>query len=320
MGKKISGAQKRKKKKEKEELAAEMERLKLGPTPLWTGLVLHHKDIFVSHVLPKLNRADRWFFSEVSRESFDVLKYAGVNVSKLNWGIYECSSISTLELVWNNMPWGEKDTRGRVMDQAWFCKQVAQTNKLEFLKWAREVKHCEWDEWAIETAAAICNLEMLKYCFSNGCPYDEKESCKQAAWKGHLDCVRFLVDKVKPSRDTEEEAAMQAACGGHVDILKYFVEERKISDDLKLDCVGNATASATAYGRLDCLKYFVEEAKAPLDNWQYIAYARYREQTDCLNYLLEKGSPEPSDEEYARFVKAEQHWKELSHTHTHTFF
>ena len=28
-----------------------MERLKLGPTKIWTGLVLHHKDVFVSHVL-----------------------------------------------------------------------------------------------------------------------------------------------------------------------------------------------------------------------------------------------------------------------------
>ena len=56
MGKQLSGAQKRKKKREKEELAAEMERLKLGPTKIWTGLVLHHKDVFVSHVLSKLNR------------------------------------------------------------------------------------------------------------------------------------------------------------------------------------------------------------------------------------------------------------------------
>ena len=47
----VSGAQKRKKKREKEKLAAETERLKLGPTKLWTGLVLHHKDVFVSHVL-----------------------------------------------------------------------------------------------------------------------------------------------------------------------------------------------------------------------------------------------------------------------------
>ena len=47
--KQLSGAQKRKKKREKEDLAAEMERLKLGPSKLWTGLVLHHKDVFVSH-------------------------------------------------------------------------------------------------------------------------------------------------------------------------------------------------------------------------------------------------------------------------------
>ena len=107
-----SGAQKRKKKKEKEEaieeLAAEMERLKLGPTKLWTGLVLHHKDVFVSHVLSKLNGTDRCFFSKVNRESRGVLEYAGVDVSELRVTVYECSSISTLEWAWNNMPWGEK--------------------------------------------------------------------------------------------------------------------------------------------------------------------------------------------------------------------
>ena len=135
MGKKISGAQKRKKRKEKEKAAkeavAEMERLKLGPTKIWTGLVLHHKDVFVSHVLPKLNETDRWFFSEVNRESRGVLEYAGLNVSKLRWGVHECSSISTLEWAWNNMSWGEKFEDGTVRDQAWFCKEVAATNKLE---------------------------------------------------------------------------------------------------------------------------------------------------------------------------------------------
>ena len=101
----VSGAQKRKKKREKEKLAAETERLKLGPTPIWTGLVLHHKDIFVSHVIPKLNTTDRCFFSKVNRESRGVLKYAGVDVSELHWAAYECSSISTLEWLWDHMPW-----------------------------------------------------------------------------------------------------------------------------------------------------------------------------------------------------------------------
>ena len=95
-----------------------MERLKLGPTKIWTGLVLHHKDVFVSHVLSKLNRTDRFFFSEVNSESQDVLKYAGVDVSKLRLIVYECSSVSTLELVWNHMSWGKKVKSGRVVDQA----------------------------------------------------------------------------------------------------------------------------------------------------------------------------------------------------------
>ena len=220
---------------------AALEKLSLcssSSSPLWNGLVLHHKDVFVSHVIPKLNLMDRFFFSKVNTESRGVLEYAGVNVSGLGWGVYECSSISTLEWAWNHMAWGKKSISGRVIDQAWFCEQVAATNKLEFLKWAREVKHCEWDEWTINQAAIKGNLEMLKYCFSNGCPYDEEASCKQAAAGGHLDCLRFLFDKVEPSRDTEEEAALQAACDGHVDILKYFVEERKISDEVKSDVRG----------------------------------------------------------------------------------
>ena len=60
--KQLSGAQKRKKKKEKEDLAAEMERLKLGPTKLWTGLVTHHKDVS-SRMSSELNRTVRYFFS-----------------------------------------------------------------------------------------------------------------------------------------------------------------------------------------------------------------------------------------------------------------
>jgi len=110
---------------------------------------------------------------------------------------------------------------------------------------------------------------------------------------------------VEPSRGTEEEAAQQAAAFGRINILKYLVEERKIPDEVKRVCVYNAAK----FGRLDCLKYLVEEAKAPLDNWRYIAFARYYEHTDCVNYLLEKECPEPTDEEYDEFVKGrkEQH-------------
>jgi hypothetical protein len=104
---------------------------------------------------------------------------------------------------------------------------------------------------------------------------------------------------VEPSRGTEEFATQQAAAFGHINILKYLVEERKIPDEVKRVCVYNATG----YGRLDCLQYLVEEAKAPLNDWQHVAFARYKEHHDCVNYLLEKGCPEPTDEQYAKFVE-----------------
>ena len=281
--------------------SAALENLSLcssSSSPIWNGLVLDQKDVFVTHVLPKLNRTDRFFFSRVNRESSGVLAYARLKVSELRAMVHECTSISTMEWIWNTFPWGKKDSGGYVIDQANFCYQVALTNKLEFLKWAREVKHCEWDEWSINQAAFKGNLEMLKYCFSNECPCDEEKSCTLAAKGGHLDCLRLLFDKVKPSRETEKEVAIKAAGKGHTDIVKYLVEERKISEEVKSECVYTA---AKIDGHLNCLQYLVEEAKVPLDNWLCVACARYHEHTDCLNYLLEKGCPEPTDEQYAVF-------------------
>ena len=72
------------------EAVVDMERSKLGPTKIWTGLVVHHKDVFVSHVLSKLNTTDRRFFAKANTESRGVLEYGGVKVSGLDWGVHEC--------------------------------------------------------------------------------------------------------------------------------------------------------------------------------------------------------------------------------------
>ena len=299
---KPSGAAKRKKKKEKEDAIErkreEMERLKLGPTALWTGLVLHHKDIFASHVMPKLNGTDRYFFSEANSDGRNLLEYAGVDVSKMRWYVHECSSISTLEWCWKKMPWGKKDEHGNVKDQASFCAEVALSNKLELLKWAREVKKCEWHERTISTAAHVGNLEMLKYCFANDCPCDETTACPIAAGEGHLDCLRFLFEKVKPSREVESDATIQAAGCGHLDILKYCIEEKKITE-----CLEGCVVFASQQGELITLKYLVEEAKAPLNNVNFVSAARFREHYECENYLLERGAAEPTDQQYEDYVR-----------------
>ena len=72
-----------------------------------------------------------------------------------------------------------------------FCTRVAQTNKLELLKWAREEEKCEWDKWTINAAAYQGNLEMVKYCVANECPMNER-ACAHAAENGHLEVTQIL--------------------------------------------------------------------------------------------------------------------------------
>ena len=74
--------------------------------------------------------------------------------------------------------------------------EVAQTNKLELLKWAREEKKCEWDDKTINTAAYQGNLEMVKYCVANQCPMDGR-ACAYAAESGHLEVLKYLHEEVK---------------------------------------------------------------------------------------------------------------------------
>ena len=86
------------------------------------------------------------------------------------------SSISTLELCGSIMIVVAEYLVRRIN----FCWRVAQTNKLELLKWAREEKKCRWDKWTISVAAEQGNLEMVKYCVANECPIDEC-ACASAA-------------------------------------------------------------------------------------------------------------------------------------------
>ena len=109
--KKVSGNARRKEKEMREYVSVNGEAFleARSSSPLWNGLVLHHKDVFVSHVLPKLNRTDRLFFSKVNLESWSVLEYARVDASELSVVVHECTSISTLEWAWNDMDWGSED-------------------------------------------------------------------------------------------------------------------------------------------------------------------------------------------------------------------
>ena len=124
-------------------------------------------------------RTDLKFLYEVNTETRKLIKRSSrAGDLKETFKVREMSSISTLEFAWEHFPWGTWGRYGVRMDERHFCSdRVAQTNKLELLKWAREEKKCEWDVRTINVAAEQGNLEMVKYCVANECPIDEFGVC-----------------------------------------------------------------------------------------------------------------------------------------------
>jgi len=189
------------------------------------------------------------------------------------------SSISTLEFAWEHKSfwsrWGHPEKV--------FCWKVAQTNKLELLKWAREEKKCKWDERTIEAAPRQGNLEMVKYCVANECPIDER-ACAYAADGGHLEVLKYLHEEVKAPLNSL--TASFAAENGHLHILEYLVEREFDQYDER------ACMWAAENGHLDCLKYLHETAKWPW-NSQAVRRAHENNRIECLQYLLDNDCPLP---------------------------
>ena len=185
---------------------------------LW-DVIAKCDDVCFTHILPRLNRTDLKFLYGVNKETRALIKRSPrADDVKNAFKVSEMSSISTLEVAWENRwLWPS------YWDERIFCRKVAETNKLELLKWIREEKQCECDEWTIDAAARQGNLEMVKYCVANECPIDEG-ACAKAAQNGHLECLKYLHEEVKAP--WTYHTASYAAENGHLHILKYLFERK----------------------------------------------------------------------------------------------
>ena len=250
---------------------------------LW-GMIVKCDDICFTHVLPRLNRTDLKFLYEVNSETRALVKRSSRKGElKEKFKVKEMSSISTLEFAWEN-----KSLWPSWLNESYFCWRVAQTNKLELLKWAREEKKCKWDDRTIDAAAYRGNLEMVKYCVANECPIDES-ACANAAFNGHLEVLKYLREEVKAPWD--KRTAAWATESGHLHILEYLVE-RKFDQYNEYAC-----RNAAENGHLDCLQYLHETAKAPWDS-AAVRVARKNKHTECLQYLLDNDCPLPDGWRY----------------------
>ena len=111
----------------------------MGERDLW-GLIVKCDDICFQHILPRLNSNDVKFLYEVNTETRKLIKRSSRKKElKERFKVREMSSISTLEVAWENR-------ENKSLWPSWwreerdFCWKVARTNKLELLKWAGEEK------------------------------------------------------------------------------------------------------------------------------------------------------------------------------------
>jgi hypothetical protein len=177
------------------------------------------RDIFETHIVPKLRpRSELKFLKMAFKNARDAVERSKIKVEE-RFNISEFTSISQLEVAWDNFRWDEDEYEGT---QKWFCVKVARMNKLEYLVWLREVKNCDWDSMTIIRAARQGNLAMVKYCVDNGCPMGAV-ACEYAAKEGHLDVLKYLHENVCP---WDSWACRWAHDNNHVDCLNYLIEQK----------------------------------------------------------------------------------------------
>ena len=95
-------------------------------------------DICFTHVLPRLSATDIKFLYGVNKETRALVKRSTrAGDLKKRFKVKRCRRYRLWKLR------GRINRCGRVLvDETYFCYRVAQTNKLELLKWAREEKKC----------------------------------------------------------------------------------------------------------------------------------------------------------------------------------
>ena len=205
-------AQMRKKEKELEEVKREL--MKYAPTPLWKVVTdKKYKDIFETHILSKLDDLSFRVFREVNTESRDACRRVKDIELAETFITYTAQGNPPVEKV------HEYEIKGRY-GQPHFCHEAAETGNLELLRWFREEKNFDWNEWTINGAAGGGFLHIVKYCMKQNAPL-RSAACACAAESGHLDVLKYLHENGAP---WDSHTCAFARENNHLESLRYALE------------------------------------------------------------------------------------------------
>nr|UMO78407.1 Ankyrin repeat domain containing protein [Pandoravirus belohorizontensis] len=163
------------------------------------------------------------------------------------------------------------------------CSAAARGGHLHVLKYAHE-HGCAWDERTPTAAAKGGHLGCLQYARTYGCAWTQQMVTWGAAKHGHLDCLRWAVEH---SRRGDQDGCTDvilrdAARRGHLDVVCYLV-------DRACPLTWGATAAAAEGGHLAVLQY-LREAGCPWTS-AVCRNAAAGGHLDILAYAHEHGCP-----------------------------
>ena len=204
-------AQMRKKEEALKQVVEEL--AKYEPTPLWKVVTdKQYKDIFETHILSKLDDLSFRVFREVNTESRDACRRSERKL-QVTFNTYTYSG---------NPPVKKKETRKieGIRAQYYFCNEAADTGNLALVRWLREVKKFDWNDWTINAAAEKGHLHIVTYCMEQKCPCS-RLACACAAESGHLDVLKYLHENGVP---WDYKTCAFARENNHLECLVYALD------------------------------------------------------------------------------------------------
>ena len=183
-----------------------------------------------------------------------------------------------------------------------FVYNVAKTNEISLLKWAREVKRLSWYTEISRIVTGQGNVQMLEYVvrqLARDKSFDKNEydyELVEAAQKGHLDCVRFLLEHVGGFqktrlkggywRQTEGDFIIyHAAACSQLHVVEYLLSQGSpVSSEVLVSCASS--------GSLECLKYLRENSIRRVDwTWGCLFGAAARGDLEIVKYCVNDAFP-----------------------------
>jgi len=246
---------------------------------LWTADGGVCRDIWRTHVVKYLNRSDRKFFYSVNKVTRKAMKelLLGWYYFKQPFRISELSSISTLEVAWENYDFTKANARGH------FIREAAATGDVQLLRWVREEKGVDRRmQKIVDSAVKSGHLNVVQYCAGNGWNINKFDFVHTAAEFGHLDIVRYLHEK--RGIPLQFVASVAAAKNGKLEVLKYLHEMNTPWDP--------RVATAAAFNEdpnFECLKFCVANGCA-LSRWS-MARVISKGDLQMIQMLHEAGAP-----------------------------